>query len=189
MRALALVLVVACTPDIAPGAYLCGPEQECPDGLACSGSDFSCEDSVTATTFSCTAGSNTTVATATALPALACVSSVITSTSCLAAGEGNAWFQFATPADCAAVGVTAMVTFPYAFESVGIVLADANGATVANDGPCATPANGESSSCLAMTLTDGSNYTIDVVPEGGGDCDGSCNYNQYTLSVQLVTPH
>ena len=35
-----LVLAAACTPSIAPGAYLCGPDAECPDGLVCDGQSF-----------------------------------------------------------------------------------------------------------------------------------------------------
>ena len=36
LRALGLVVALgACTADIAPSTYYCGPEGLCPDGLAC----------------------------------------------------------------------------------------------------------------------------------------------------------
>src|SRR5690606_5891048 len=34
---LVLVAAGACSPEIAPGAYLCGPERACPEGQACDG--------------------------------------------------------------------------------------------------------------------------------------------------------
>jgi hypothetical protein len=193
MRALAAIVLsvaaAACTPDIAGGAYLCGYNEECPDGFVCSGSDFACEDSVTATQFMCAEGSNSTLATATPLKTTSCVSSsAIDITSCLAQGTTDAWFTFSTPDDCASVGMTATVSFPYAFESIGMVLGDATGATLAHDAACPVPPSGEPANCLTMTLEDATDYTLDVVPEGGNDCDGGCDYNQYTLTIQLVTP-
>jgi hypothetical protein len=192
MRALVLGVFVlaaaACTPDIAGGAYLCGYNAECPDGFVCSGSDFSCEDAVTASQFTCEAGGSSTVAMAQPLPKMACVSSVSTVPRCLPQGATDEWFSFSTPDDCVSVGVTATLSFPYAFESIGMVLGDATGATIAHDAPCPVPPSGEPANCLTMTLADATDYTLDIVPEGGNDCDGTCDYNAYTLSIQLVTP-
>ena len=50
------------------------------------------------------------------------------------------------------------------------------------------PATGEVVRCLTQTLTPAGHYGLDVVPEGGGDCGGACNYNRYALTVQLSTP-
>jgi hypothetical protein len=189
MRALAIaVLACACSPTIAPDAYECGPDAACPPGLECSGSDFSCEDPVTVTPFSCAPGSNATVATATQIEKLACVSPLVTMTSCLGTGVTDAWFSFATPSNCTAVAVRANITFPFAFEGLGVVLGDADGNKLTNDQDCTTADASEATNCFEMTLADGSNYTLDVVPENGGDCDGTCDYNQFLLSVQLLTP-
>ena len=42
MRIWMSILLVACTPTITPGSYLCGPEQLCPEGQACNGPDNVC---------------------------------------------------------------------------------------------------------------------------------------------------
>ena len=182
MRCALALVIAACTPDISPDAYLCGPEQLCPDGLVCSGSNFACENPATVQPFACDAP-----ITETALPPLPCVSGPIAMSSCLPAGATSASFQLTTPANCTSVGVFASVDFPFAFESLDLVVADATGARIGSDGDCAMPADGLDSRCIATTLANSTTYQVEVVP-GGNDCDGDCNYNQYTLSVQLVTP-
>ena len=183
------LLLAACSADIVPGAYLCGPEQACPGDLVCSGSDNTCESAATAEAFACGTTASNTPATATELHALACVSPVVTDDDCLGAGVTASWFHFATPSNCVAVAVTMHVTYPVAYESIGLALADGNGATLASDTPCTVPGADSDERCLAMTLANATDYTIDVMPEGGGDCGGACNFNRYTLTVQLQTPN
>ncbi|HEY1550048.1 MAG TPA: hypothetical protein VGG28_19610 [Kofleriaceae bacterium] len=188
MRAYVAIALVACSPTIAPGGYECGPNADCPPGLTCSGSDFACDDPVTVEPFSCTAGSNATLATATPIMMLGCVSETVSLPSCLGLGDTDAWFSFTTPTNCTAVAVRANVTFPYAFEGIGVVLGDATGTPIANDVDCTTAGASSATSCFEVTLADGSAYTLDVVPENGGNCDGDCSYNQFLLAVQLLTP-
>ena len=44
MRALAVLLlsITACTPDVLPDTYQCGPEGSCPEGQACNLADNHC---------------------------------------------------------------------------------------------------------------------------------------------------
>lgn len=185
--ALALAaLVVACTPDIEPDGYLCGQNESCPDGLACSGSDFACEDPATVASFTCNAAP-TSAAAPMQLPAMTCASAPVSMMTCLPAGAAGAWFQLASPAMCTSVGIAASIQFPFAFETLDLVLADSTGAPIGSDGDCAVAAAGLDSRCLAQTLADATTYLLEVVPNGN-DCDGTCNYNQLSLSVQLVAP-
>ncbi|HEX5059005.1 MAG TPA: hypothetical protein VFV99_06575, partial [Kofleriaceae bacterium] len=40
MRALLLCIpLAACTPDVVSGSYLCGPDELCPDGQKCNGTE------------------------------------------------------------------------------------------------------------------------------------------------------
>jgi hypothetical protein len=196
MRAALVALVLAaCSADIVPGAYLCGPEQACSPGFVCSGSDDSCEDPSTATAFACTdqeeaSEPDNSPATGAMLPALGCVSNLLSIDGCLAAGDTADWFQLATPSGCTAVAVNLEITYPIANEPVGVMLGDASGAMLAAGTPCATmPTNATDNRCIAMTLANGTGYTIGVSPSVGSDCGGACNYNRYTLAVQLVTPN
>jgi hypothetical protein len=196
MRAALVCLVLAaCSADIVPGSFLCGPQQACSPGYVCSGSDNSCEDPSTATAFACTAQEEASEpddspATGAMLPALGCVSELLSIDGCLAAGDSADWYQLATPSGCTAVAVNLEITYPIANEPLGVMLGDASGATLAPDTTCATTAtNAEDNRCITMTLANSTGYTIEVLPSGGSTCDGACAYNRYTLAVQLVTPN
>lgn len=199
MRAVLLAAaaaLAACSPDIASGAYSCGAEQACPPGQACTGSDATCVVASAALPFACDPMAlrepDDTPAQAFALPALACVSTPLKLDGCLAAADAANWASFLAPANCAAVQVQATIVAPIAFEGVGVTLWDLTAMTqVASDTACSasTPvASGEVARCLTQTLTPGGHYGLEVVPEGGGDCGGTCNYNRYSLTVQLSTP-
>lgn len=196
MRAALLGLALAaCSPDIVPGSFLCGPEQACSPGYVCSGSDNSCEDPSTASAFACTdqeeaSEPDNSPSTGAVLPALGCVSELLSIDGCLAAGDSADWFQLATPSCCTAVAVNVEVTYPIANEPVAVMLGDASGAMLAADTSCAMAAtNALDNRCITMTLANSTGYTIEVSPSGGDDCGGACNYNRYTLTVQLVTPN
>jgi hypothetical protein len=53
--ALALAVAAGCSAEIAPGAYYCGPEQNCPDGLTCDGIENLCVLPSQAQPFACDA--------------------------------------------------------------------------------------------------------------------------------------
>lgn len=198
MRALLLAgaALAACSPDIASGAYTCGAEQACPPGQACTGSDATCVVASAALPFACDPTvlhePDDTAAQAFALATLACVSPPVKIPGCLAAGDAANWASFQAPASCTAVQVQATLVAPIAFEGVGVTLWDLGAMTqVATDTACpaSTPvSSGEIAKCLTQTLTPGGHYGLEVVPEGGGDCGGKCNYNRYSLTMQLSTP-
>jgi hypothetical protein len=194
MRWLILLAVAACSPDIPSGTYLCGPEQSCPVDQACNGSDNTCVIAALAKPFACLPNQelepDNSPAMATDIGALGCVSTVFSQKGCLAAGDANDWYKLTAPTGCTALAIDIRVNYPVAFEPLGLVLADAAGAQIATDGPCKTPSGNDADDerCIVQTITPGATYTFAVKPAGGGDCDGTCNYNRYTLAVQLETP-
>lgn len=196
MRGLVLVTVVlaACSPDISSGAYFCGPEQSCPDGQECNGGG-TCVLSGTARPFECESNTDPepddTAAQGTAIPQLQCVSSPYDRMGCLHANDPADWLTLTAPSECVAVEIQARITFPVAFEPLALELWDLGTNTkVAEDSECPGDGTsaGDDSRCLVQPLAPGTSYGVAVKPAGGGDCDGSCAYNQYTLTVQLATP-
>ncbi len=195
MRAAIIALaLVGCTPVITSGSYTCGDQEYCPPDLVCNGEDNTCVDPLVVKPFACDPMDlnepDDSAAQAHAIGALSCVSQSYIATGCLAAGDMQNWSKFATPGNCVAVGVSASVAFPIAFEPLGLQLwdIDAN-QMIATDDACTTGqvASGDTQRCLKQTLADGKNYGIVVVPNGP-DCGGNCNFNRYTLTLQLVTP-
>jgi hypothetical protein len=195
MRA-AFVLVAAlaaCSPDIPSGSYECGPNAGCPSGQACDGPTNTCVIPSTASAFACDPmleHDDNTPATGTAIPQLGCVSAVFSQPGCLAANDGQDWYQFTAPSACTALEVKISVAYPIAFEPLVVILSDASGAQIATDIACKNPPpGGEDSRCITQTLTPGTPYAIAVKPLGkGDDCDGTCAFNRYSLNVQLDTP-
>jgi len=195
MRTLIFVALAACSPDIGSGLYLCGPEQACPKGQACDGPTNACVSPSSSSPFACdpmVVKSDDTAAAATLIAAnLSCVSPVATTDGCLANGDSHNWYKFTAPIGCTSLEVEIKISYPDAFEPLGLVLADANGSQLATDTECTgsqQSITGDNVRCLTMTITPGQAYTIDVTPAGGLDCNGDCAFNRYALSVQLATP-
>jgi hypothetical protein len=188
-----LAFVAACTPDIVSGAYFCGTQQLCPDGLACNGADNTCVDPIGAVPFACDASTlhepDDTPATAFAGPTFACVSPPFSTKGCLTAGNVANWLQVATPASCASVAIDANIIFPIAFEPLELQVAEvATGVPVAADSTCTQfPGAGQTKACLHAALQVGKTYALGVIPTGTEDCAGSCNYNRYNLTLQLAS--
>lgn len=192
--AMVLVAVAACSPEIPSGSYSCGEQGLCPPGLVCAGSDSTCVEPAVAMPFAC--GSNEvhepddSATQAFALPMLGCVSQQYIALGCLAAGDTANWSKFSTPSNCTAVGVRANVTFSIAFQPVGLQLWDLDASMmIAMDDACTSGvvASGDTQRCLNATLANSKNYAMVAVPSGP-DCSGNCNFNHYTLTMQLVTP-
>jgi hypothetical protein len=196
MRAYLLLplLFAACTPDIASGTYLCGPNAACPEGQVCNGPDNTCVFG-SAEPFACEPDAETepddTAEQGRMLTALnECVTTVLPLANCMLAGDTADWVRFTVPSVCTEVQVEARVTFPLAFESLGLELWDLDQNTmVGSDTECAsTGEGGEDIRCMTIGVTPGGNYGISVKPSGEGNCGGACAYNRYTLRVQLSTP-
>jgi hypothetical protein len=191
---LALALA-ACSPQISDGAYDCGPNGSCPPTESCN-VDATCVATGTQTPFSCDPSTlhepQGTPAQAFAIALDGCVSSVVEDDGCLQKSEAADWVSFATPSNCAAVAVQANLIYPMAFEPLALKLTDATGATMlAASGECAqdpTANAGDLAVCLTLTLANAMTYALEVSPTGEDDCGGECNFNTYSLTLQLVTP-
>jgi len=196
MRATWLLLVLgACSPEIASGSYLCGAQESCPPDEACDGVTDTCVLTSTAMPFACDmntehAGDDTS-ATARPIPMLACVSPPYRESGCMPLGDTADWFQLTTPASCTSVEIQARLVYPVAYQGLSLELWDLGmNSSIGTDVPCPDaiddPAHVER--CINLTVTPGVNYGLLVKPSGQGACDGACAYNRYDLSVQLATP-
>lgn len=184
----------ACTPEIVPGAYLCGPEQACPEGLACDGAEDVCVLPSAARPFAC-AGTerepNDDPASAHDLGLEGCVSPLVEIAGCSVADDGDDWYAFEAPASCSgAVGVRFRVSFRGAYEELGLELHDAEGGVLATGAACANddPFDADELRCLEHALTPGERYALRVFRSGEGGCDGACSFNRYLLNAQLAAP-
>jgi hypothetical protein len=188
--ALALIAFAACTPEIASQAYLCGPEELCPDGQACNGGDNVCVTASEASAFSCTSmPGDDTPATGRSLGPLACVSAPMELDECLPQDDTVDWYQFDVPSGCVAVEVDARLVFPVAYQGLSLGMAVDGVETAAPDVDCVgSAASGSLQLCTRMTLSPGKHYAIEVVRGGNDDCGGKCAFNRYALTVQLETP-
>lgn len=179
---LLIALATACTPDIVSGAYLCGPEQACPDDQACDGIDNVCVTRDEARPFECTES----------LPPqlqAQCVTIAAQHTGCIGGSGGTTdAVDFTVPAQCAMSSVNARLSFPLAFAPLQMTLVDAaTGAMVATDGPCADDAadDGDVRRCLEADVSADGSYRISVAATGEDNCGGACDYNRYRLTYQL----
>lgn len=195
MRAafLALVLCGACTPDIVAGAYLCGPEQACPDGQVCNGPDNVCVLPGAALPFDCgtkitEVEPNNASTAAQAIPNLACVSPLVQVKGCTPTADTEDWFVFDVPAQCTTSVATVRLSYPLAFEQLSLGLDGTATGTVAACGVNIAPDDGSDVVCLEQPVAAGSKHTVRVARSGVGNCDGECGFNRYTLSLQLGTP-
>lgn len=193
MRALMLLALGACSADIAPDTYFCGPEELCPEGLACNGPDNICTVPSQAQAFECDVPDRTgddEPSTGLPLSELTCVSGVRELRACLFEDDPGDWFQFDIPDNCIAVQIVARLTFPIAFEPVAIQLSTEGSAPENVDAPCQVGNQdaGEDARCFQRTVANGTHHAIGLVHSGTQNCDGACAHNRYTLSLQLSTP-
>ena len=134
MRAWILLALTGCSVDIASGAYLCGPEQLCPENLVCNGPDNRCVLPSVREDFRCELGTppedpsaDDQASTGNMVPDLDCVSPSFERENCLDLGDSIDWYQIDTPAECNAVAIEARVEYPIAFQPVGLRFSDDGG--------------------------------------------------------------
>jgi hypothetical protein len=203
MRALLLlVALTACTPDVVPGAYLCGPEASCPEGQVCNGEfveeaklqSETCVLPSIARPFVCLPKidlePDDTMEQGYFIADLGCVSN-FANDGCMLEADSADWVTFEAPIGCTSqVAVQTRLTFPIAYEELTIELWDfAQNVRIATDGECkSTPEGFLVRSCLDFALVPGTKYAIKVTPNGQANCGGDCAYNRYTLTVQLGPP-
>lgn len=180
----------ACTPDIAPGAYFCGPEQACPEGLACDAPDNTCVLPSLARPFTCNMdGGDDAPSSGTVIRDLECVSGTRSVSGCLSDNDPADWYQFDVPPNCTAVQLEARLRFPLAFQGLGLLFSDANGPAMAVGGPCKfdDPDDGQELRCIELPLEPGGHYAVGVT-RVGPDCNGRCAFNRFALDLALATP-
>jgi hypothetical protein len=190
MRALLFVLsIAACTPEIVSGSYLCGPNASCPDDQVCNGPDNVCV-TASALPFSCEPELATepddTTDKAFSLGPIDCVSVASVLDSCMDESDPADWVAFSTRESCVGLTADVRITFPTAFEELGLELWDLDlNERVAVDVPCTAGDNGVELRCLRAPLRSSTRYAVQVLPTGDGACDGSCAFNRYTFRMQL----
>lgn len=195
MRALPFILLLAaCEPEVAPGTYLCGPEELCPEGMVCNGPDNVCVHPTKQQAFACT-NENKDVpgddgpATAQVLGEMACVSLVRETRGCLPIGDVGDYYTFRVVDGCTSTKVLAGVVYPIAFQSLTMQLGKLGETPVTIDSPCAASRPhdvGDAVACLEAPVGPGT-YVLGVIPDGTGQCDGQCKFNRYGLAVQVTT--
>lgn len=188
-------LAAACTPEIVPGSYYCGPEAACPEDQVCSEATHTCVLPGLAAPFACVSEvasePDDTMDMAYALTSLnECVTLPLVIDACMPIDDSADWLRFTAPAGCSALQVDARITFPIAFQRLGVELVDvATGDILATDQPCTfSGESGNDLRCVQANVTPGASYAIHVAPTGDGDCDGQCAFNSYTVRVQLGPP-
>lgn len=195
LGALGITALAACSPEIAPGAYLCGPDQACPDGLACDGVEDVCVLPSQVRPFACgrdrtEVEPNDDPAMAPSSGQLACVSTLAEVAGCLPADDGADHYAIEVPAICTAVAVQARIAFPIAHEVLALELVADDASVVGSSAPCPNvdldDANVEH--CLTAGVTPGARYTLRVRHGDAVACGGTCAYNRYLLTFQLATP-
>jgi hypothetical protein len=196
MRAVfAMLLFAACSPDIAPGTYLCGPEEQCPDDMKCDRATAICVSPNNAEPFSCgdrnvDEPSNETPATAQSIGDLACTSLVAEARSCLPAGDTGDFYTFRVLDGCTTARLRASVVFPLAFQRLVLQLGKQGETPATMDTQCPTNRtadDGNDVSCLDAQVAPGT-YVLGVVPDGTGNCDNECRFNRYQVALQVTSP-
>jgi len=192
--AIAVVLLAACSPSIAPGSYECGPEQLCPEGEACNGPDGICVTAAIAEPFTCATGIGDVEPNGrfdTASPVFGadtCVSLPAEISGCVNADDSEDWYALTVKDTCTGAQIEARLVFPIAFEPLLVEVRAADGSTVASGADCAgtSDAFGDHATCVKAAVAAGSHYAVRVVRAGVQNCGGECAYNRYTATIQLT---
>ncbi len=190
--AIAALALAACSPSIGEGAYLCGSEELCPPGQECSG-DGTCVFTGTAEPFACDPmvlhEPDDTAAQGFSLGVQRCATVPLDSDGCLAAGDSANWLVFDTSANCSAIAATIRLKSPLAFEVLDVQLWDLDASSViATSDACGDSQGLDAEQCLTGALANSGHYGIEVAPTGEGDCNGTCNFNDYAVTLQVGPP-
>ena len=195
MRAwiVSLALLGACTPEFVSGAYLCGPEESCPDGQQCNPATGLCVGPSSVQPFKCDevqteVEPNNSQAGAQVIQALDCGSSLSEIRGCTPAGDADDWFVFDVPASCPASVAHVLLSSSIAFQTLGVTLSGPTGTFEASETACESsfPDDGAVQVCIDQAVTPGTTSALRVHP-AGPNCEGGCPYNRYSLHVRLGT--
>ena len=200
MRMLAaslLVVASACSAEIAPDTYFCGPERLCPEGLACNNLDNVCTVPTGVQAFDCVDQLGMTIPDRNDDDTPTSGFDVTNEGSCLQNRELRAclfendpgdWFQFDLADSCGtSVKMTGRLTFAVAFEPVAVHLSVEDGTPMPIDVECdqTSSAAGQTQRCFEMALTGNTHYAVGMVHSEVDNCDGECRHNRYVLDLRL----
>jgi hypothetical protein len=184
LRAALVLALAACTPDIADGAFHCGPEETCPPDQACDGSSTLCVAPSEVHPFACDPSvlhePDDTPAQAFDLGIVSCATPSAIIAGCLAPGDAINWLTFTGSGDCTAT-VSIGVAFPYAFEPVDVQMTDGSGSLLGSGSPCDVDGEGGiTGTCAQAAVSVGSAFFIGL-SGGTQNCDGACAFTSYQL--------
>jgi len=182
----------ACDPEITSGVYLCGEERGCPPGLVCDGVTTECVYSGEAASFQCAEGSNDgepdeTLDAAWDLGTGGCgVFPPIELPGCVDNAGDVDHLAVVASVDCEGARVFEVkLRHPIAFAPLSLEILDGDGAVVATGEICETVDDaGLVHVCAEVDAAPGDPLVVRVrLADGAPDCDGTCAYNRYLLSI------
>jgi hypothetical protein len=188
-----LMLVAACTPEIGPDTYFCGPERFCPPDLVCDDNSFSCVADFQAESFSCPEGSemfepDDSRADGAEVGNVVCGDVVVTGLEGCIVGDDADYVMLENDLDCNGTDphFEIKVRFPVATAALIVEVLDADGEVLTTAEDC-TPAqnfSGREHRCAAVSPETGATYFVRIrIDPEAGDCDGDCRHNQYLLDI------
>lgn len=186
----------ACTPEIGPGTYHCGPERLCPPELACDDTSYTCVTPQSVVPFSCPAGfedfePDDDMQSARDLGELECgLPPIQNGNSCLVEGNPADYYMFTYNDDCQGENphLEISLRYPLALVPLQIELLDGAGTVIAAGEICTSPIDvtGRERICIDAPPVPGTTYFVKVSRAADApDCDGTCDYNQYILDVNF----
>lgn len=187
-----LLALTACVPEIYDGAYLCGPEQTCPEGQTCDPSTAVCQGDPPRGAFACPDGSDADepddVQGDAPRRAVGCLGFPVEWTGCVTdAGDVD---RTVLEIDAACVGrpLRLDVRTAIAFGQPEVTLLDASGQPLSAASCTTTP--GISVDAFACVATDAATATTEVrvTMPSDGTCDGACAFNRYALRATATPP-
>jgi hypothetical protein len=188
MRALLFLALAACSPDINPGSYYCGPSEDCPPDLKCDGATDLCDLPATAGPFLCPAGTNANepdnnMTTALDIGVAGCGTQSYSDSGCIDKASDIDYVTFTAAAGCNTIDVR--LRAPVAWATPTVELMDDTSAVIATGSGSGTIDDmGETALQLTGTITGGLRYYVRVrLADGTPDCDGTCSYTWYQLSI------
>ena len=181
-----LLGLAACSPDVYPGTYFCGPELFCPPDQVCDPSSERCSEPDEVEPFACPEGSEASepddeLAEARALT-LGC--SIGTEfEGCIADGQDVDVVRLTIPANCIGGRIELNLRSGLALATLAPSMTDGAGAALPMTSCTAFPATeADVNECIALNDVPAEIFVhLGLAP--GADCDGECAFNRYAVSA------
>lgn len=183
---LAACALGACSPDVYPDTYLCGPELYCPPDQACDPTREMCTQPEEVTPFACPAGTEAREPDDALDEAgevtLGCGMGTEFE-GCISDGDDVDVVRLQVPAGCVGGRLEFNLRYALALAPLRPELTDAEGAPLALGECTAFQGNlGDATACAAIDDVPAEVY-LHLALEPGADCDGECPYNRYAVSA------